>query len=104
MFKRIAAAAAVFGMAALAPPVQAETTQAQSTCAHRDAVVKQLSKKFSESRIGAGLQGDKAVFELWTSEETGAWTLTRTTINGLTCVMAAGQSWTEITEVKGAAS
>lgn len=104
MFKRLTTAATVFGMAALAPPAFGETTTARAPCAARDVVVEQLAARYKETRIGAGLQSEQAIFELWTSEDSGSWTITRTGINGLTCVMASGQAWTDVELKKGVGS
>ncbi|MEM7522269.1 MAG: hypothetical protein AAF360_00600 [Pseudomonadota bacterium] len=104
MFKRITAAALVFGMAALAPPVHAQQTRAAAACADRDTVVAKLAKTFKEDRVAAGLQSESAVLEIWVSDDTGAWTITRTGVNGVTCIMAAGQAWTDIAKKLGAAS
>ena len=76
-------------MAAAAPPV----AQAQMACGARDAVVENLGQKYGEVRRGGGLTGSTAIYEIWASEETGSWTILKTTPNGLTCVMAVGEGW-----------
>lgn len=91
MFKRITSAALVFGMAALAPPLAA----AQAVCAPRESVVAQLQEKYGEVRRGAGLQDGAAVIELWSSPRTGSWTIIMSRPSGVSCVMAAGEAWTE---------
>ena len=102
MFKRLIAAAAVFGMTALAPPLVAASNQPK--CGPRDAIVTALQKTYGEARTGAGLQGQSGVFELWVSKKTEAWTITRTQPNGVTCVMAVGEHWMAIDEPQGVQS
>jgi hypothetical protein len=67
-------------------------------CAPRDAVVKRLAEKYGESRqsIGMGQQG--MVMETFASDETGSWTITVTTPNGMTCLVASGQSYEVLAE------
>ncbi|MBY6139883.1 hypothetical protein KUV26_10590 [Leisingera daeponensis] len=67
-------------------------------CAPRDAVVKRLAEKFGESRqsIGMGQQG--MVMETFASADTGSWTITVTTPNGMTCLVASGQSYEVLAE------
>ncbi|MCP5085684.1 MAG: hypothetical protein GY952_02610 [Rhodobacteraceae bacterium] len=90
MFKRIAAATLVFGMAALAPPIaQAQ----QRTCGPRDNIVTQLKEKYGEVSHGAGMRSATQVLEVWSSKKTGSWSVLITDARGVTCVMAAGQNW-----------
>lgn len=63
------------------------------TCAPRAEIVQLLTDRYREVPSGAGVSesGDVA-FEMFRSS-TGSWTITMTTANGLTCVMAAGRDW-----------
>ncbi|MEE9590831.1 MAG: hypothetical protein V3V97_22765 [Hyphomicrobiaceae bacterium] len=80
--------------AALAYGVQLTTAKAAEgpTCAPRTAVVTGLTQKFSEKRQAAGLVSNKAVMELYVSEK-GSWTILMTTTNGVTCIVASGDTW-----------
>ena len=92
MFKRILTAGLLFGMAATAPPAFA------ANCAPRDVIVTRLSDKYSESLTGGGLQavrGTKALVEVWTSPETGTFTVILTTPEGVSCIVAAGSDWVQ---------
>lgn len=67
---------------------------AQVSCAERDFVTKSLEEKYGETRLGAGMANEATVvFELWTSDETGSWSILKTTPDGMTCVMAVGEGW-----------
>ncbi|MCP5072952.1 MAG: hypothetical protein GY947_06605 [Rhodobacteraceae bacterium] len=90
MFKRIAAATLVFGMAAAAPPA---ANAQQKTCGPRANIVSQLSEKYGEVSHGAGLRSTTQVLEVWSSKKTGSWSVLITDANGVSCVMAAGQNW-----------
>lgn len=75
-------------------PVAAQTAQ----CATRDRVVERLASSFGETRRSIGLARDSAVMELFASDATGTWTITVTLPNGMTCLVASGQSFETLTE------
>ena len=91
MYKRLFAAALVFGLAAGAPP--ATPALAQTACGPRDTITTVLTETYGESRKGIGLQNPQVMFELWTSEETGSWTILATRADGVTCMVASGLYW-----------
>lgn len=66
---------------------------AYGNCADRDIVTNTLEKKFGESPVGAGLDGDTELYEVWQSDDGGSWTILMTTAEGLTCVLASGTDW-----------
>lgn len=66
---------------------------AQSNCAPRDQVVKNLSEKYGEYRAAGGLTSNNMVYEVWLSEKTRTWTIVRTMANGMSCIMASGANW-----------
>ncbi|MDW4498657.1 hypothetical protein R5H30_11740 [Sulfitobacter sp. D35] len=97
MFKRLFALALVFGAAATAPP--AETLDpaqfAAIRCAPRDLIVERLESRYEEHAKGAGLQTDTRLIELWSSKGGATWTILLTTPDGRTCILAAGEHWTD---------
>ncbi len=95
MVARLIFAALFFAMAT--PSI----AEAQSVCAERENMITKLKKKYGETERGMGLSGTEAVIEIWSSEKTGTWTIVMTRPNGITCVMAAGESWMEIPAEKG---
>ncbi len=105
MFKRLICAALVFGAAALAPPPDAASSEAaaklvqgapMALCLPRAAIAEHLATRYGESRHGAGLQGAAAIIEIWTSRDTGTWTLLLTRPTGLSCVLGAGTDWRDV--------
>jgi hypothetical protein len=77
--------------AALAPLVLIPDAEA-AQCGPRDMITASLNRQFQESRQAVGLSGQAMLVELYVSAS-GSWTMTGTSPRGLTCVIAAGQSW-----------
>jgi len=104
MFKRLLGLSLIFGMAATAPPAFA------STCGVREDVIHQLENKYSEQLTGGGLQNGQSaqtVVEIWSSKETGTFTVLLTHANGVSCIMTAGTDFFQAKPViapKGTAS
>lgn len=94
MFKRLLVGALIFGAVATPPPAEART------CAPRDQIIADLGKKFGETRQAAGIQSATQVMELWSSDSTGSWTLLMTTSRGISCIVAAGKSWTPAPKIE----
>jgi hypothetical protein len=77
----------------------AQQAAAQSrNCAPRDAVLTRLAETYGESRQSIGLGQQGTVIETFASNDTGTWTITVTTPNGLTCLVASGQSYEKLAE------
>ncbi|MEM9576450.1 MAG: hypothetical protein AAF999_05505 [Pseudomonadota bacterium] len=68
-------------------------------CGPRETVVDRLAEGYGETRQSMGLGANNSVVEIFASIETGTWTITVTTPNGLTCLVASGQSFETIAEV-----
>ena len=62
-------------------------------CAKRALVVQKLEERFGETLRSLGLQRDDGVVEIYSSEETGTWTILMTDTSGQTCLVAAGEAW-----------
>ncbi len=89
MFKRLFSAALIFGAAAMAPPVFAQSV----TCMPRTTLVQTLENRHGERLTGGGLQSASQVVEVWSSDQSGSFTVFVTRTDGLACVMATGQNW-----------
>ena len=72
---------------------------AAQNCAPREVVVERLAERYGESRQSMGLGANNAVVEVFASEETGTWTITVTSVHGLTCMVASGQAFEALAEV-----
>jgi hypothetical protein len=79
--------------------VSAQTSaQGNRNCAARDKVLETLANNYGETRQSIGLGANNAVVEMFASTETGTWTITVTTPEGLTCMVASGQSFETLAE------
>ena len=63
-------------------------------CGPRTEIVAKLESKYGETIHAVGLAGGGGgVVELLVSDESGSWTLLFSKPNGMTCLLAAGESW-----------
>ncbi len=65
---------------------------AQPTCGDREKFLVKLEESFAERPIAMGLTNKGAVLEVFASQH-GSWTFLITMPDGMTCVVASGQSW-----------
>ncbi len=77
-------------------PVAAEAQG--RNCAPREVVIERLADKYGESRQNVGIGGQGVMMETFASIETGTWTITATMPNGMTCLVASGQSFEVLAE------
>lgn len=82
------------GIAALLFAAMVGPSLAQGTpsmiCGQRDQVVGQLRARFGEQVRSIGLAGQTRIVEVFASDATGSWTITVTSVDGITCLMASG--------------
>ena len=82
---------AFHSLAALTAPAMLLSDAALAgSCAPRDDAVGYLSREYGESRQGIGLTSEGGVMEMFSSGETGTWTITVTRPDGTTCMIASG--------------
>jgi len=73
--------------------VSTQANAQQQYCGPRDQIVQRLGERFSEVQTGMGIAGNGTLVELFTNEE-GSWTMIITRPDdGISCLLAAGQSW-----------
>ena len=73
---------------------------AQMLCKERSEVLDKLSNSYSEAPVAMGLASNGAVLEVLTSAEgEQTWTILITQPNGISCVMATGEGWTDVKRV-----
>lgn len=90
MFRSFIFAGCVVGATGLASSAQA------MSCAMRDTVVERLSSVYSEQLTAGGLQtsaSSQSMVEVWSSPETGTFTVMMTNASGVSCIMASGTNW-----------
>ena len=74
---------------------------AQQAGVPRAAVVKALGDRYAEESVGLGIAQNGGVIELFTSTDGATWTIVLTMPNGLSQVIATGESWMQITPLVG---
>ena len=70
-----------------------QIARAEPRCGPRDTVLGLLADRYGETRRSIGLAADATLMELHANTDTGTWTLTLTTADGTTCLVAAGQEF-----------
>ncbi|WP_170789727.1 hypothetical protein [Ruegeria lacuscaerulensis] len=75
----------------------AQQVQAR-TCAPREDLVKRLTETYGETRQVIGIARQGAVMEVYASAASGSWTITVTLPDGVTCLIASGQSYEDMAE------
>ncbi|MGC3938036.1 hypothetical protein ACOTTU_09510 [Roseobacter sp. EG26] len=104
MVKHLIVACLTIGMAGIPPPAAA------ANCGPREAVIEKLKSKYAEHFTAGGLQTTRTsqtIVEIWSSPDTGTFTVLLTNPNGVSCVVAAGTDFfegSEISPVEGTAS
>jgi hypothetical protein len=86
------------GFAALIAATDVAKAEQTNRCAPCDVVITRLSDGYGETRRSIGLAANSTLVEMHASEESGTWSITVTHPNGLTCLVAAGNSFEEIQE------
>ena len=66
---------------------------AQQRCGPRADVMSVLAERYGETRQAIGLTADSRVMELFASDESGTWTITATSANGITCLVGSGKAF-----------
>ena len=90
--------AASLGLGALLASTGPAAPQSSGNCAMRQHVIARLATAYGETRQSIGLGANNQVVEVFASLETGTWTITVTTPNGLTCLVASGQAYEPLVE------
>lgn len=80
----------------------AQSAMAQTACAPRDQMIAKLQSSYGEDRMGAGLRGEASLFEVWASADSGTWTILVTDTEGVSCIMASGDTWLDMPTVPAA--
>ena len=74
---------------------------AQSVGKPHQQVVKVLRDRYDEAPAFIGLATGGAVVEVFTSEDGSTWTIVMTLPNGLSSIIAAGESWESVKMLVG---
>lgn len=69
---------------------------AEPECGRRLDVIAMLTDQFGEVVQLHGLTDDGRLLEIWANPETGSWTATMTSPEGITCLPAEGQQFQNV--------
>ncbi len=67
--------------------------KAQNICTARTEVLEHLGSNYSEAPVAMGLANNGGVIEVLSSGTGDTWTIIITMPNGVTCLLATGESW-----------
>lgn len=85
---------AIFALALGSGQASAQT----NNCGPREQVLDRLATKYGETRQSMGLGAQGQVMEVFASPQSRSWTITVTLPNGMTCLVASGQSYEALAE------
>ncbi len=80
----------------VAGPALPASPIAEVVYAPAEEMTDRLTQRFGVSRSGLGLRDPESRMELWSSPETGAWTLVVAYASGRSCIVAMGEHWETI--------
>lgn len=75
-----------------------EQAHAAAQCGPRAAVMAHLAERYGETRQAIGMAANAMVMELFASTDTQSWTITITTAEGQTCLVASGDGYEALSE------
>lgn len=78
-----------------------EPAAAQQTSLTRAEVVQQLDGRYSEKPVALGLASNGGIIEVFTTRDGSTWTIVLTMPNGMSAVVAAGENWTTLEQLRG---
>ena len=96
-------AASVLALALAAATAGAAAEPGQA-CADRTHVIQKLAERFGETLRSVGLHDDDGVVEIYSSDQTGTWTILVTHPDGKSCLLAEGQLWEQVTDPRAPGS
>lgn len=82
-----------FGFGALVLATSHAFAQPLGNCGDRAGILAHLAETYGETRHSIGLAANNSVMETFASATTGTWTITVTSPEGTTCLVASGQSF-----------
>lgn len=78
---------------ALFPTALLAQSAPRAICGHRADIVGRLTDHFGETARSIGMGPGNRIVEVFASDETGTWTITVTSADGTTCLVASGHTY-----------
>ncbi|NBD28719.1 MAG: hypothetical protein GVY31_01605 [Alphaproteobacteria bacterium] len=88
--KCLVAALCLFPLPLAASPI------AEVVCGPSDRMIQRLETQFMASRTAIGMRDEEQLMEVWTDEQ-GDWTLVASYASGISCILAMGRHWQDLT-------
>ena len=92
---RTAAIVAASALLLAGTMITSHSAQAQSRDLPRAEVVEQLDAQYAEAQAAVGVTNEGGVIEVFTTKDGSTWTLVLTKPDGISRVVAAGETWIE---------
>lgn len=73
------------------------SANAGMTCSERNTILPRLEEEYSEVPVARGLASDQLMVEVLASSD-GSFTIIATRPDGVSCVLAAGDTWHDVSE------
>ncbi|MEQ8394062.1 hypothetical protein [Thalassobaculum sp.] len=95
--KHLAASAAISGAMILSVlmGVQPAAAQAPSVCAPQDKLSAKLGSQYGEAVSAEGVDGNGNLVQVYSSPDTGSWTIAVTLPGGPSCIVSSGEGWSD---------
>ena len=74
----------------------AQAQQAQSQCGNRTAIIEQLTTEYGETLQNVGINNEGAIVEQFANAASGSWTYTISPDGQISCVVAYGQRYLDL--------
>ena len=74
---------------------------AQENCGATEMIAAVLQEQYGERVQSMGLERTGLLVSFWVNEKSGTWTITTTTADGLTCVVAVGDYFESFAKPSG---
>lgn len=73
---------------------QAPNVAGSLPCHDYSRIAETLGNRYGEAPVSLGLQSNGNVLQVFTSAESGSWTILSVAPSGIGCIVAAGKNWT----------
>jgi hypothetical protein len=85
----------VAGLTLTAASAQAQlpSVPARMPCHDYHKIAETLGKRYGEQPVSLGMQTNGHVLQVFTSPESGSWTILSVAPSGIGCIVAAGRGW-----------
>tara|TARA_Y100000296_G_scaffold86080_1_gene124569 strand:+ start:2496 stop:2933 length:438 start_codon:yes stop_codon:yes gene_type:complete len=102
IFREVGKEVSMYGIAALVLGYgvvgYSNDVRAQPVCGSYQSVSESLKKSYSEEPVSMGITSGGGVVEVYESKKDNTWTLVITQPNGMSCLIAAGQDWEDLSQ------